>query len=124
MYLYISPKEVEVFEVDDDDDDEDNNQESGGTQLHEHHHHSSVEEQGAAGSSIEIIPDNPTSLSREQLCSYKVKPLQLMCQRLCLKHTGTRDQLVDRILGPQVRVLFTSAFSVPTIKIYVCMYVD
>ena len=94
---------MEVFEVRDDIED---SQDIHGSNLHQYNQQGSVEEQGAAGRSGETsieIPDDPTSLSREQLCSYKVKPLQLMCQQLCLKHTGTRNELIDRILGPQVR---------------------
>ena len=50
------------------------------------------------------IPDDPCSLSREELLIYTAPELQLMCQRLGLKRTGSKKKLVDSILGPQVRL--------------------
>lgn len=107
LYVHTCPEEVEVIE---DHDDIESSQEIIVSSLHQHHHQGIVEEQGAAGRSGETtieIPEDPTSLSREQLFSYKVKPLQLMCQKLCLNHSGTKNELIDRILGPQVRLYYT-----------------
>ena len=102
---------MDIVEVDADNEDDKEN--DNGHLNHPHQQsssNSSVDQQRGTERNEESvqatldIPDDPCSLSREELLIYTAPELQLMCQRLGLKRTGSKKKLVDSILGPQVRL--------------------
>ena len=101
---------MDIIEVDADNEDDKKNDNSHLNHPHQQSSSSSVDQQRGTERNEESvqatldIPDDPCSLSREELLICTVPELQLMCQRLGLKRTGSKKKLVDSILGPQVRL--------------------
>ncbi len=102
---------MDIIEVDADTEDDKKNDNSHLNHPHQQSSSSSIVDQQTGTErneesvqAILDIPDDPCSLSREELLIYTAPELQLMCQRLGLKRTGSKKKLVDSILGPQVRL--------------------